>query len=90
MFGANFGRTRVNNDAFFLRSNPHRCFHDVTVSPGLRGGFNSRYFNIRADWNKLKRLNAFFQRTRGCGTDETAIGDRDSQHFSVTVTTVGW
>jgi hypothetical protein len=90
MAGANFGRTRVNNDAFFLRSNPHRCFHDVTLSPGLRGGFTTKYFNVRADWNKIKRLNAFFQRTRGCGTNETAIGDRDSQHFSLTFTTLGW
>jgi hypothetical protein len=90
MLGANFARNRVNNDAFFLRSNPHRCFHDVTVAPGLRGGFTTKYFNVRADWNKIKRLNAYFQRTRGCGTDETAIGDRDSQHFSVTLTTTGW
>lgn len=90
MLGANFSRNRVNNDAFFLRSNPHRCFHDVTVAPGLRGGLTTKYFNVRADWNKLTRLNAFFQRTRGCGTNETAIGDRDSQHFSVTLTTTGW
>jgi len=90
MIGANFARNRVNNDAFFLRSNPHRCFHDVTVSPGLRGGITTKYFNVRADWNKNKRLNAYFQRTRGCGTTVDAIGDRDSQYFSVTLTTIGW
>lgn len=89
-FGAMFGRTRTNNDAFFTKSNPARCFHDVTIYPGLRGGIATKYFNVHADYNRLKRLNSYFQRIRGCGTDITAIGDRDSNHFSLTLTTVGW
>jgi hypothetical protein len=89
-FGANFGRTRFNNDAFFLKSNPHRCFHDVTVYPGLRAAWATRFFRLRADYSKLTRYNAFWQRVRGCEDDETAIGDRSSNHFTVTLTTFGW
>ena len=88
--GGTFARTRFNNDAFFLKSNPHRCFHDVTVAPGLRSSLATKYFRIRGDWSRLTRYNAFWQRVRGCGTDETAIGDRSGHHFSVTLTTLGW
>lgn len=88
--GATFGRTRFNNDAFFLKSNPHRCFHDVTIYPGLRTGLGTRFFRLRADYSKLTRYNAFWQRVTGCGSDETAIGDRSSHHFSITLSTLGW
>jgi hypothetical protein len=88
--GGTFARTRFNNDAFFLKSNPHRCFHDVTVAPGLRSAIATRYFRLRGDWSRLTRYNAFWQRVRGCGSDETAIGDRSGHHFSVTLTTLGW
>lgn len=88
--GANFGRTRFNNDAFFLKSNPHRCFHDVTISPGLRAGFATRFFRLRADYSRVTRYNAFWQRVRGCEDDDTAIGDRSSQHFAITLSTLGW
>ncbi|MEO8192565.1 MAG: capsule assembly Wzi family protein [Gemmatimonadales bacterium] len=89
MFGANFGRTRFNNDAFFARSNPHRCFHDVTVYPGVRAGFVTRFFRLRADYSKLTRYNTFFQRTNGCEADASAVGDRSSHHLSVTLSTLG-
>jgi hypothetical protein len=89
-FGANFGRIRFNNDAFFLKSNPHRCFHDVTVSPGVRAGWATRFFRLRADYAKVTRYNAFWQRVRGCEDDDTAIGDRSSQHFTITLSTLGW
>ena len=89
-FGANFGRTRFNNDAFFLKSNPHRCFHDVTIYPGLRAGWATRFFRLRADYSKLTRYNTFWQRVRGCEDDVTAIGDRSSNHFAVTLSTLGW
>jgi hypothetical protein len=88
--GVNFGRTRYNNDAFFLRSNPHRCFHDVAVYPGLRGGLRNRFFSVRADYSYVTRINAFWQRTRGCGTNESAIGDRNTHNLSVTLSTLGW
>lgn len=88
--GANYGRTRFNNDAFFLKSNPHRCFHDVTVYPGMRAGWTNRFFRLRADYSKIVRYNTFWQRVRGCGSDDTAIGDRSSHNFTVTVSTLGW
>ncbi|HEX2723820.1 MAG TPA: hypothetical protein VHM24_12965, partial [Gemmatimonadaceae bacterium] len=88
--GANFGRTRFNNDAFFLKANPHRCFHDVTVYPGVRAGWTNRFFRLRADYSKVTRYNTFWQRVRGCGTDVTAIGDRSSHNFSITLSTLGW
>lgn len=88
--GANFGRTRFNNDAFFLKSNPHRCFHDVTISPGLRGGFTTRFLRVRADYARITRYNTFWQRTRGCGADESAIGDRSSNHLTLTFSALGW
>jgi hypothetical protein len=88
--GANFGRTRFNNDAFFLKSNPHRCFHDVTIYPGLRSSWATRFFRLRADYSRLTRYNAFWQRVRGCEDDDTAIGDRSSNHFTVTLSTLGW
>lgn len=88
--GGTFARTRFNNDAFFLKSNPHRCFHDVTVAPGLRSSIATRYFRLRADWSRLTRYNAFWQRVRGCGSDDTAIGDRSGHHFAVTLSTLGW
>jgi hypothetical protein len=90
LLGANFGRTRYNNDAFFLKSNPHRCFHDVAVYPGLRTGMKTRFMSLRAEYSRIKRYNSFWQRTRGCGTNESAIGDRSSHHFSVTVSALGW
>jgi hypothetical protein len=90
VFGANFGRTRYNNDAFFLKSNPHRCFHDVAVYPGLRGGLINRYFSVHADYSSISRYNAFWQRIRGCGSTPDAIGDRHSQHFSITLSTLAW
>ncbi len=88
--GANYGRTRFNNDAFFLKSNPHRCFHDVTVYPGMRAGWTNKFFRLRADYSKVVRYNTFWQRVRGCGSDDTAIGDRSSHNFTVTLSTLGW
>lgn len=88
--GVNFGRTRPNTDAFFARFNPNRCFHDVMVYPGARGGFTTKYFKVQADYSKLTRYNAFFQRVRGCQTDATAIGDRSWHYLSLTVSLLGW
>ncbi|MEO5589831.1 MAG: hypothetical protein ABIS03_09610 [Gemmatimonadaceae bacterium] len=88
--GANFIRTRNNNDAFFARANPHRCFHDVTVAPGARAGISTRFFRVRADYSRLTRYNAFFQRVNGCQTDDSAIGDRSSHYLSLTLSLLGW
>ena len=89
-FGVNFGRTRPNTDAFFARSNPNRCFHDVMVYPGARAGFSTRFFKVQADYSKLTRYNAFFQRIRGCQSDETATGDRHWHYLSLSLSLLGW
>ena len=89
-FGVNFGRTRPNTDAFFARSNPNRCFHDAMVYPGARAGVTTRFFRIEADYSKLTRYNAFFQRVRGCQTDESATGDRSWHYLSLTLSLLGW
>ena len=88
--GVNFGRTRPNTDAFFARSNPNRCFHDVMVYPGARAAFSTRYFRLKADYSRPTRYNAFFQRVRGCETDETAIGDRSWHYLTLTLSLLGW
>jgi hypothetical protein len=90
-FGVNFGRTRPNTDAFFARSNPNRCFHDVSVYPGARAGITTKYFRVNADYSKITRYNAFFQRVRGCtGSDPGAIGDRPSHYLSLSMSLLGW
>lgn len=89
-FGVNFGRTRPNTDAFFARANPNRCFHDVIVYPGARAGFTTRFFRVNADYSKITRYNAFFQRVRGCASDATAIGDRPSHYLSLSLSLLGW
>lgn len=89
-FGVNFGRTRPNSDAFFARANPNRCFHDVMIYPGARAAFTTRFFKVQADYSKLTRYNAFFQRVRGCQTDETAIGDRNWHYLSLSLSLLGW
>lgn len=89
-FGVNFGRTRPNTDAFFARFNPNRCFHDVMVYPGGRAGITTKFFTMHADYSRVTRYNAFFQRSRGCQTDATAIGDRSWHYLSLTVSLLGW
>lgn len=88
--GANFGRTRPNTDAFFARANPNRCFHDAIVYPGARAGFATRYFKLQADYSRITRYNAFFQRVRGCETDVTAIGDRSWHYLTLSLSLLGW
>lgn len=89
-FGLNFGRQRFNNDAFFTQSNPNRCFHDVTVYPGLRAELNTRLLRVGFEASKVVRYNAFFQRIRGCENGAEAIGDRTSQHMAITITALQW
>ncbi len=88
--GGNFGRTRPNTDAFFARANPNRCFHDSMVYPGARAGVTTRFFRVEADYSRITRYNAFFQRVRGCVTDESAIGDRSWHYLSLKMSLLGW
>ena len=88
--GLNFGRQRFNNDAFFVQSNPNRCFHDVMVYPGVRAQLNTRFLKVGFDAAKVVRYNTFFQRVRGCENGAQAIGDRTSDHMAITVTALQW
>ena len=89
-FGLNFGRQRFNNDAFFVQANPNRCFHDVTVYPGMRAQLNTRFLKVGFEASKVVRYNAFFQRIRGCENGAEAIGDRTSEHMAITITALQW
>ncbi len=87
--GLTFGRTRFNNDAFFLRPFATRCGHDVTVYPGVRGSYSSRYVRIGAEFTSASRYNTFFQNKTSCvsGGDGS---DRHNNQLSLTVATFGW
>jgi hypothetical protein len=60
------------------------------VYPGARAAVSTKFFRVRADYSKLTRYNAFFQRVRGCETDETAIGDRSWHYLTLSVSLLGW
>jgi hypothetical protein len=87
--GVNVGRTRFNNDAFFLLPYASRCGHDVTVYPGLRGAYANRYVRLRADFSAASRYNTFFQNKASC--DPGGEGsDRSNKNLVVTLSTLGW
>jgi hypothetical protein len=90
--GLTAGRTRFNNDAFFLvpyeRSYANSCGHDVTTYPGLRLGYSDSYFRLRTEYKAVHRYNSFFQNRDACGTGEGA--DRAIKNLSVTLTLLGW
>jgi hypothetical protein len=87
-FGLTLGRTRFNNDAFFLQSYASRCGHDVTFYPGARGSFSNRYTRISVDVSHDSRYNTFFQNK---SLDCTAnASDHTNNQLSVTVATFGW
>lgn len=88
--GVNLGRVRFNNDAFFEQREPNRCFHDVTVYPGVRASYSNRFFRLGFDFASTSRYNTFFQRIRGCEAGPGALGDRSSRHLAFTLTTFGF
>jgi hypothetical protein len=88
--GASLGRTRFNNDAFFLLPGADRCGHDVTLYPGIRGSYASHYMRIGLAFVSASRYNTFFQnigRTCVAGGDGS---DRHNNSVSLTVATFGW
>jgi hypothetical protein len=87
--GVTAGRTRFNNDAFFLLSYATRCGHDVTIYPGVRAGYSSAYFRLRADYAAVSRYNTFFQNKGSCSSGGEG-SDRSSRNLSVTLRTFGW
>lgn len=87
--GLNFGTTRFNNDAFFLLPYANHCGHDVTVYPGVRGSYSSRYMRIGLDFASASRYNTFFQNKASCEAGG-AGSDRHNNSLSLTVATFGW
>ncbi len=88
------GRTRFNNDAYWLLNFPRapyafNCANDVTTYPGVRAGYSNVRFRIRADYTSASRYNTFFQNRNSCqpGGDGS---DRTNKNFSLTLTTFGW
>jgi len=91
--GITLGRTRFNNDAMFLLPFPaayvEHCAHDVTVYPGLRGGYANSYFRLRVDYAQASRHNTFFQNRVSCFTGGGG-SDRTTRNLTVTLSTFGW
>ncbi|HVF39211.1 MAG TPA: capsule assembly Wzi family protein [Gemmatimonadaceae bacterium] len=88
-FGLSLGRTRFNNDAFFLQRYAGRCGHDVSIYPGLRTSYANRYFRLGVEFAAVDRMNTFFQNNTSC--DEGGAGtDRSNKNLSVTLATFGW
>lgn len=80
--GAFAGRIRWNEDVHGTYGFPEYvsyCNHDVSVYPGARGSFFSRFGSVSADLALHNRMNVFFQNRGGCPN----IGDRlDLRHTS--------
>lgn len=91
-FGITLGRTRFNNDAFFLLpyelSYANACGHDVTTYPSARAGYATSYFRLRADFKPVHRYNSFFHNRDACSSGSGS--DRVIKNLSVTLTLLGW
>ena len=91
--GFNVGRTRFNNDAYFLLpfelSFANQCAHDVTFYPGLRGGYANNYFRLRVDYAHANRYNTFFQNRVSCAKGGDG-SDRVNRNLTVTLSTFAW
>lgn len=88
-FGVNIGRTRFNNDAFFLQPYANRCGHDVTVYPGVRSSYSNRYFRLGVDFAAASRYNTFFQNKASCDSGGEG-SDRSNKYLSISLGTFGW
>jgi hypothetical protein len=91
--GVTLGRTRFNNDALFLLQFDlgyvEHCAHDVTLYPGLRGGYANSFFRLRVDYAHANRYNTFFQNKVSC-TIGGGGSDRVNRNFTVTLSTFAW
>ncbi|MBA3341127.1 MAG: hypothetical protein H0T48_04760 [Gemmatimonadaceae bacterium] len=88
-FGLSIGRTRFNNDAFFLQRYASRCGHDVTIYPGLRASYSNRYLRLGAEFAAVDRYNTFFQNNASCDAGGAGT-DRSNKNLWVTLATFGW
>lgn len=91
-FGGMLSRTRFNNDAYYLLPFPAayvvNCAHDVSLYPGIRAAYSTRYFRLRADYAPGTRYNTFFQNRVSCF--DGARSDRTNKNLSVTLSTFSW
>jgi hypothetical protein len=91
--GATLGRTRFNNDAYYLLpfelSYANQCAHDVTFYPGLRGAYSNSYFRVRLDYTHANRYNTFFQNRVSCAKGGDG-SDRVNRNLQLTLSTFGW
>lgn len=87
--GVNIGRTRFNNDAFFLLPFATRCGHDVTVYPGVRASYSNSYIRLAADFAAASRYNTFFQNKASCESGGDG-SDRSNRYLNITLTTFGF
>jgi len=91
--GMTIGRTRFNNDAYYLLpfelSYANQCAHDVTFYPGVRGGYANSYFRLRVDYAHANRYNTFFQNRVSCAKGGDG-SDRVNKNLTVTLSTFGW
>jgi hypothetical protein len=91
--GVSLGRTRYNNDAYYLLpfeiAFANQCAHDVTLYPGLRGAYSNSFFRVRVDYAHANRYNTFFQNKESCAAGG-AGSDRVNRNLQVTVSTFGW
>jgi Capsule assembly protein Wzi len=91
--GITVGRTRFNNDAYFMLpfalSYANQCAHDVTMYPGVRGGYSNSFFRIKVDYQHANRYNTFFQNRESCAKGG-AGSDRVNKNLQVTLSTFGW
>ena len=87
--GLNIGRTRFNNDAFFLLPYANRCGHDVTVYPGVRASYTNSYIRLAADFAAASRYNTFFQNKASCESGGDG-SDRSNRYLNITLTTFGF
>jgi len=91
--GLSLGRQRFNNDAYFLLpfelSFANQCAHDVSLYPGIRGGYSNSYFRFRIDYQHVNRYNTFFQNKVSCAAGGDG-SDRVNRNLQVTLSTFGW
>ena len=85
-FGINAGRIRWNEDIHSTYGFPiyqGYCIHDVSLFPGARGSFSSRFGYISADVAFGNRFNAWFQEQSGC---PKGTGTMDIRNRTISVT----
>jgi hypothetical protein len=92
-FGGMLSRTRFDNDAYYIFpvsiSYSNQCAHDVSLYPGVRTSYSTRYFRMRVDYARGMRYNPFFQNRTSCNAGG-AGSDRANKNLSVTLATFGW